>query len=232
MALAMFLMAVKRSMTLLYAVRPDGGVPLHLSTELVALFISILMCGGVYKIGALFRETRENQSRLSESESRYHSLYDEVSDGIVLTDIKGGSLEPNPSAVRMFGYSKEEFLKLHSASLFVSQDLEEDPIEFGSLREGKKLLKTRRLLRKDGTIFHAEISSTLLATGQLVALIRDITSRYESERALQANEAHLRAVLNSVFDGIVTLDLGGEIIECNRGTCAMFREKRERLIRS
>jgi PAS domain S-box-containing protein len=39
-------------------------------------------------------------------------------------------------------------------------------------------------------------------------------------------------VLNSVFDAIVTVDLGGEIIECNRGTCAMFRDKRERLIRS
>lgn len=219
-------------MTLFYTVQPDGGVQPDLYAESVALFISILMCGGVYKIGTWFRETRENQNRLSESESRYHSLYDEVSDGIVLTDIKGGSLEPNPSAVRMFGYSKEEFSKLHSASLFVSQDLKEDPIEFGSLREGKKLLKTRRLLRKDGTIFHAEISSTLLATGQLVALIRDITSRYESERALQANEDHLRAVLNSVFDGILTLDLGGEIIECNRGTCTMFREKRERLIRS
>ena len=161
----------------------------NLYAELVALLIPILMCAGVYKIGALFRETRENRSRLSESESRYRSLYDEVSDGIVLTDIKGGSLEPNPSAIQLFGYSKEEFSTLHSASLFVSQDLKEDPIEFESLREGKKLLKTRRLLRKDGSIFHAEISSTLLATGQLVALIRDITSRYESERALEANEA-------------------------------------------
>ena len=230
MAAAILLMAVRRSITLFYAVQSDGGVEPEFYAEGVALLISVLMCAGVYQIGGLFRETRENRSRLRESESRYRSLYDEVSDGIILADVKGGRLEPNPSAIRMFGYSSEEFSALHATRLFVPQDLKEDPVEFASLREGKKLLKTRRLVRKDGTIFFAEISSTLLATGQFVALIRDITSRHDSERVLQANEAHLRAVLNSVFDAIVTVDLEGGIIECNRGTCSMFREKRERLI--
>ena len=217
-------MALRRCITLYVALAPDRNSVPDALAESVALAISVVMCVGVYFSAAFFRESRESRARLRDSESRYHSLFNEVSDGIVLCDLSGESLEPNPSAIRMFGYSAREFGRLKATDMFASQELEEEPIQFERLRQGQKLLKTRRLKRADGSIFHAEISSTLLATGQFVALIRDITSRFEVERALQENEAHLRGVLNSVFDAIVTVDLSGQVVDCNRGTCAMFRE--------
>ncbi len=232
MATTIFLMAVRRSITLVQSFHPDVMASIDVYAESVALLISVLMCTGVYQIGKFFKEIRGNQTRLRESESRYRSLYDDVSDGIVLADTRGRHLQPNPSALKMFGYSEREFEKLEAVDLFVEEDLKDEPLEFASLREGKKLLKRRRLRRKDGSIFYTEISSTMLATGQLVAMIRDITSRHRAERALRENEAQLRAVLNSVFDAIVTVDRSGTVIECNRGTCGMFREIRERIVGS
>lgn len=227
---ALALMALRRCITLYVALAPGQGAVPDALAEWVALAISIVMCAGVYFSAAFFRESRESRARLRDSESRYRSLFNEVSDGIVLCDLSGKSLEPNPSAVRMFGYSAKVFGRLQATDLFAGQELEEEPIQFDRLRQGQKLLKTRRLKREDGSVFHAEISSTLLATGQFVALIRDITSRFEFERALRENEAHLRGVLNSVFDAIVTVDLSGRVVDCNRGTCAMFRERREGLL--
>ena len=232
MAAAILLMAVRRGITLEQSFRSDSPASIELYAESVALLVSGLMCAGVYQIGRFFREIRRDQSRLRDSESRYRSLYDDVSDGIVLADTSGRHLQPNPSALKMFGYSEQEFEKLEAVDLFVQEDLKEEPLEFASLREGKKLLKERRLRRKDGSIIYTEISSTMLATGQLVALIRDITSRHRAERALEESEAQLRAVLNSVFDAIVTVNRSGKVIECNRGTCSMFREIRERILGS
>ena len=230
MATAIFLMAVRRGITLFQSFHPEVLASIDVYAESVALLISLLMCAGVYQIGSFFRETRQNQGRLRESESRYRSLYDDVSDGIIMTDSRGRGLKPNPSALKMFGYSEEEFKSIEAADLFVPEDLESDPIEFASLREGKKLLKHRRLRRKEGSVFHAEISSTMLATGQLVAMIRDVTSRREAEQRLKESEAQLRAVLNSVSDAIVTVEPSGRIVDCNRGTCGMFRERREAIL--
>jgi PAS domain-containing protein len=42
---------------------------------------------------------------------RLHALaFDHIYDGIVLTDFKGHVIDWNPSAERMFGYTKEEML--------------------------------------------------------------------------------------------------------------------------
>ncbi len=230
MATAIFLMAIRRSLSLAQVVLDDAPLPLNVWAEFLALMISLLMCVGVYHIGVFFQEIRETRSRLKSSESLYRSLFNEVSDGIVMADALGGQLHPNPSALRMFGYGVNEFSRMRAAELFVPEDLEREPLEFDSLRKGKKLFKKRRLRRKDGTIFFTEISSALLVTGQVVAVIRDVTSRVETEAALRENEAHLRAVLNSVFDAIVTLDLEGSVVECNRGAGAMFRDEVGRLL--
>ena len=217
-------------LTLAQALQSEMAAHPDLLAESVLLLSSILMGGGVFWTGTRVRETYDESNRLRDSESRYQSLFNEVRDGIVLSDSSGRDLNANHSALRMFGYSREEFAGLDAAQLFPPEELELDPIDFASLRQGKKLLKERRLVRKDESVFHAEISSTYLATGQMAALIRDVSERHHSEQALRANEALLRAVLNSVFDAVVTVDLFGTIVECNHGACTMFREQREGLI--
>lgn len=227
---AISLMAFRR-LSALYIYQGSGALPLW-GTELLELLFSILLCGSLYQVGRLLEETRENRSLLAESETRYQSLFNEIRDGLVIADSEGGHLEANPSAEKMFGYSREEFKQLTAEALFDPSDLAQDPIEFGMLKSGKKLLKIRRLKRKDGSLFQSEISSTFLPHGQFVALIRDISERFKVERALRENEIHLRAVLDSVFDAIFTLGIHGNVLDCNRGTCLMFKAEQETMVGS
>ena len=170
MAAAVGLLAVRGGLTLAQALQSEMAAHPDLLAESVLLLSSILMGGGVFWTGTRVRETYDESNRLRDSESRYQSLFNEVRDGIVLSDSSGRDLNANHSALRMFGYSREEFAGLDAAQLFPPEELELDPIDFASLRQGKKLLKERRLVRKDESVFHAEISSTYLATEQMAAI--------------------------------------------------------------
>lgn len=65
LATAILLMAVRRTITLAQAVSANDYTIINLQTETVALGISTLMVLGVYFIGTLLRQLRENQERLT-----------------------------------------------------------------------------------------------------------------------------------------------------------------------
>ena len=73
--------------------------------------------------------------------------------------------------------------------------------------------------RKDGGVFSIELAISDMTVGgekAFVALVRDITSRKDMERALRESEARKGAILESAFDCIITLDHRGQVIELNR----------------
>ncbi|MCS1409967.1 MAG: hypothetical protein M2R45_03154 [Verrucomicrobia subdivision 3 bacterium] len=113
----------------------------------------------------------ENTAKLRDRGLRYRSLYNEVSDGIILSDVHGDHLKPNLSTIEMCGYLVDKFAQLKV--VVVEEDIRAEPLSLS--RFGREnLLKTRRLKCADGTISHAVITSTLLPTQQLVAVVRDI----------------------------------------------------------
>ncbi len=74
-ATAVFLMAVRRSITFYRLMSGDLSYPPDLSAELVALFISVLMLTGIASIGPLFLSISRSEESCRESEERYRSLF-------------------------------------------------------------------------------------------------------------------------------------------------------------
>ncbi len=66
-------------------------------------------------------ERKKAEKALRESEKRYHVLFDQSPDGILLIDTEGKILEFNDAAHRQLGYSREEFAQLRLFDL--------DPVE-------------------------------------------------------------------------------------------------------
>ena len=61
----------------------------------------------------LERQHKEAQQKLRESEERYRQLFDSESDAVVVFDAENQQFEDvNQAALKLFGYSKSEFLKL------------------------------------------------------------------------------------------------------------------------
>src|SRR4029077_16962304 len=72
--------------------------------------------------------------------------------------------------------------------------------------------------RKDGTEFPGEVLATIMPDGNLLAMIRDITTRKQSVDSLQ-QQADL---LEQSFDAIFTWEVGNQINYWNRGAEQLY----------
>ncbi|MFH1765329.1 MAG: PAS domain S-box protein [Gemmatimonadota bacterium] len=121
--------------------------------------------------------------------------------------------EVNGMAAAIFGYSPEE-LTGQSARLVHASD--ESFLRFGeeiiaALPERKVVRLHYHLLRKDGSLFLAEVSGSPLNGVDLedgiVWVIADVTAQPEAEEELRRSQKRLGAVLETVQTGIAIVDV-------------------------
>ena len=166
-------------------------------------------------------ELRGAYQALSESEERYHMLFDHNMDAIILTDPKGNGkvLSANPAACRMLGWSEEELIGKGRDVMFDPEDTKlsaslDVRTYAGSVRT-KLIYK-----RKDGTKFIGELSTILFTDingePRAVAIIRDITERIQIEGALRESEEQLQSIIDGSPGIIFVKDLQGHFVLINK----------------
>ena len=80
-----------------------------------AIVIAIPYEGGKAYLGSVIDLTERKlvEETLKESQSRYQTLFNSASDAIFINDMNGRFLEVNDAACKMWGYARNEFLKLN-----------------------------------------------------------------------------------------------------------------------
>jgi PAS domain S-box-containing protein len=134
-------------------------------------------------------ERKRAEEALKESEERYRALFETAVEGIILADLETKKcMYNNPAACAMFGYSNEELIGLSMAILIPKESLEYVMSEFEAQARGEKNLSPELpCLRKDGTVFYANISGAhVIINGRscLAGFFNDITiyKHMEEER--------------------------------------------------
>lgn len=131
-------------------------------------------------------EHQEAEKNLATSEKRFRTIFDNSIDGILISDTTTRKcLLANRTICTMLGYSEEELLTFSVTDLHPPQDHNWIIQDFEEvLAQRKTLSKDIPILRKDGSVFQAEISATIMELGGqslLLSCIRDITERKAAE---------------------------------------------------
>jgi PAS domain S-box-containing protein len=135
------------------------------------------------------------------SEDLYRQLVEKCNDAIVYSDREGIIRLWNSGAEQMFGFTAEEALG-QSLDIFIPEKQRQrhwdgyfKVMQSGETRYAKELLAAPGL-RKDGSRISTEFSMTIIrdAAGEIAgtaAVMRDVTARWEKEKALRARLAEL-----------------------------------------
>ena len=184
-----------------------------------ALAVGLMIASGGYNF-ILFRRQLK---KLEGTNARIRSFVDHILDGMVTIDEKGAVCSMNPAAQRMFGYERDEFLRIEFSLLIPNCfecGLEEKPLRcdwpFLTGRAGTRTLALGKTRTND--TFPVEISLTETTVDEqklFVAMIRDLTERKRSEEKLTAGKKSLAGTLASIDDGLITTDLSGRVVICN-----------------
>lgn len=138
-------------------------------------------------------ENKSNREKRQDQEDffrhRFHQIFENVNDGIIIHDTEGHICDVNSSMYKRLGYTKEEMLAMNIKDLV--------PPEYGK----KVAERTLRLekngsavfesadLRKDGRPMPVEVSARLiLENGKplIQSIVRDITDRKTAEDLISA----------------------------------------------
>jgi diguanylate cyclase (GGDEF)-like protein/PAS domain S-box-containing protein len=145
-------------------------------------------------IGAVtdITDLKQAQLALRQSEERFRTIFDSVNDLIFLHDFEtGANVEVNQRACEMFGYTRDELLKLKVGDLsenkppYTSENLLS---EMQKARSGTPQRFDWRSKTKDGRLFWVEISirrATFGGRDFLLSTAREISQRKEAEDQLK-----------------------------------------------
>jgi len=106
-------------------------------------------------------ERRKAEEILRESEGRFRTLFESTVEGILIADVETKKQQyANPAICTLLGYSKEELTKMSVEDIHPKDSLEYVLAEFDAQARGEKKLSTLPCLKKNGTIFYADINTT------------------------------------------------------------------------
>ena len=154
-------------------------------------------------------EDAKAQVSLRESEEKFRQLFHHSNDAIFIHDLTGKIIDVNRRALDLFGYTREESLKLNVSTFVASGPMNntEDPYE--EIAKKGFLRIEANFVRKNGEIFPGELSASLFqVAGKPViqGIVRDISARRQSERALQESEERHRTIISSMSDIVFVYD--------------------------
>lgn len=148
------------------------------------------------------------------AENNYNALFEQATDAIIVTDLKGNIKDLNSGLCILFGYSKQELLQLNIRSLLHEQHLEENPIRFDLLIRGERVMNETKMVHKNGTIIYTETNGKRFLN-RVLLIVRDISHRKKMEEALHEHEANLETIFEATDTIYVLMDTDRHVLSYN-----------------
>ena len=147
----------------------------------------------------------------SKSDAIYRMILENGADGVLIADVESKKLIIcNPKSCQMFGYSAGQIKKLSIENFFPNLDVQAVLSDFAARANGFITERCIPLIRKDGSVFYADVKSFLLKMGgstYLAGLFRDVTERKKAEDTLKQSEETFRLAMEATNDALWDWDI-------------------------
>ncbi len=168
---------------------------------------------GVISIGTDITERKQLIDELAESKRKFETIFNSVSDGIIIFTVSGKIIEANETAYKRSGYTKEKYLQFPMQAFFAQHPV----LNFDGLVEelgGKDFISIEVSYHsKTGQLINIEVvAKKTIYEGQeaYLAVTREITERIEIQHkiynaVLEAEEKERSRVAKELHDGVSPL---------------------------
>jgi two-component system, cell cycle sensor histidine kinase and response regulator CckA len=133
-------------------------------------------------------DRKQAEQALRESEERYRSIIENIEDGYFEVDMSGSLIFFNEPLRRIFDYPREELLGMNNRQYTTPETAKRVFKTFNEMYRTNISVKILdyEIARKDGSIRHLEVSSSLIRDNSGTAIgcrgiARDVTERYNRE---------------------------------------------------
>ena len=184
----------------------------HISDKKSETDFNLLKMAGQIFINALHRKNA--LISLMKSEQNYREIFNATSEPIFIHDIETGKIiDTNRATIETFGYTYDEVIGSKAG------DFSADKTEYSREKAFKYIQKAAyenpqifewKSQRKDGSVFWTEISlksSEIAGVKRVLAVIRDISERKFSDKALKDSEYRFRLLAENATDIISLHDI-------------------------
>jgi PAS domain S-box-containing protein len=185
------------------------------STLVLLALVLLALCAAIaLHIRFLLRARRahgETTRVLDATEREFQSIFDSTLDAIVILDDQGICREANPAALALFGTQHQELVGHPIRRFYLAasgSEVTRDPFLAGHSGHGEI-----ELVRRNGQTLFAEYTvRTNYLPERHVAVLRDISSRREAERALRESDERYRQMADNIQEVYWMLDAGSKHI--------------------
>jgi PAS domain S-box-containing protein len=201
------------------------GLALHYGGDLMGTAVMVMSKGQaalptdmlrlVAHLAAVSLRRKQAEEALRENEELYRMLVETSPDGIALMDLETNILTANKELASLLGWERAEELTGKNGFEFLSpKDHQAARDELDTLSVGGAL-KDRKchLIRKDGTVFPAEVGVSAVVDAHnrpnaMIGVVRDISKRERMEKAmrLHAYELDMLNRAGQAFNASLNLD--------------------------
>ena len=169
-------------------------------------------------------QQKRNERKITESEERYRTLFDNAHDAIFLMD-RDIYIDCNKKAPELFGCTRDELIGTSVSAH--SPELQPDGSDSGlksrallsQALKGEPAIFDWRHVRPNGEEFDVEVSLTRLGMAgkdHLLAIIRDAGERKQVEAALRESARLMTDIISFLPDATFAINSDGRVIAWNR----------------
>lgn len=160
-------------------------------------------------VGAAIDVTKEKEAEiaLKNSEKRFRGIFDAVTDALFIVDFRGKIIDVNQSATELYGYTKEEFLKLKPTDLIhkhhhLTYKRFKESLESTGLFEGETVD-----VQKNGHTFNAYVKGSIVyidGMPNMLAAVRNVSVQKRQEDDIIRSNKLYRALLELFADNVLS----------------------------